>query len=52
MKKFIIIFIVVMVVVLGLFFWSVSNESARETKESGTLVMEPIEQAQGGEYNV
>ena len=42
MKKLIVIFIVAMIVVLGLFFWSVNREDAGETKQSGTLVMASV----------
>ncbi len=42
MKKFILIFILVMVVFLGLFFWSFW-ENDDETEESGTLVTIPLE---------
>ena len=42
MKKLIIVFVVVMLVVLGLFFWSVNREEAGETKQSGTLVMASV----------
>lgn len=42
MKKLIVIFIIVMVVVLGLFFWSVSRDGG-ETEESGTLVRRVME---------
>ncbi len=41
MKKFILIFILVMVALLGLFFWSFL-EKDEETEESGTLVTAPL----------
>ena len=41
MKKLVVIFIVVMVVVLGLFFWSINREN-REAEQSGTLVYSPM----------
>lgn len=47
MKKLVVIFIVVMVVVLGLFFWSISREN-EEAEQSGTLVYEKMER--GGDY--
>lgn len=42
MKKFIIIFIIVMLVVLGLFLWSL-RQGDKEAEESGTLVTAPWE---------
>lgn len=45
MKKLVMIFIIVMVVVLGLFFWSV-NRDEKETRESGTLVRRMAEREQ------
>lgn len=42
MKKWIILFIIVMLVVLGLFFWSLRSGD-KEMEESGTLVTAPWE---------
>ena len=51
MKKFIIVLVVVMVVVLGLFFWSVNREDAGEAEQSGTLVMATAKKLErGGGY--
>lgn len=42
MKKLVVIFIIVMVVVLGLFFWSISRGD-EEAEQSGTLVYSPMD---------